>query len=384
MKFFHISDLHIGKKLRETDFTNDQIYILDKIIELVDLEKPDGILIAGDIYDRSVPPVHAIGVFDEFLTKLSMRDLHIFIISGNHDSPDRLNFGREILGKHKVHIAGAFKGELSFVELEDEYGPLIVYMLPYIKPSIVANYMTKEPVTSYEMAAQLVIDGANIDQSKRNILLAHQFVTNNGMEPDRSDSENISVGGLDNIDVSVFDAFDYVALGHIHGPQKIGRDTVRYSGTPLKYSFSECNHKKSVTCVTLLEKEDTTIKQLPLTPLRDLRIIKDTLENLLTLEKYTSKNCEDYIQAILTDEEDIYDPMGKLRTRYPNILFLEIQNTKNRNVTTDIFLPQGNVGERGLLDLFEEFFINQNNIPLTKEQKDILISIYEDSKEEML
>lgn len=384
MKFFHISDLHIGKKLRETDFTNDQIYILDKIIELVDLEKPDGILISGDIYDRSVPPVHAIGVFDEFLTELSKRDLHIFIISGNHDSPDRLNFGREILGKHKVHIAGAFRGELSFVELEDEYGPLTVYMLPYIKPSIVSNYMTKEPVSSYEMAAQLVIDSANIDRNKRNILLAHQFVTNNGMEPDRSDSENISVGGLDNIDVSVFDAFDYVALGHIHGPQKIGRDTVRYSGTPLKYSFSECNHKKSVTCVTFLGKEDIKIKQLPLTPLRDLRIIKDTLENLLTLEKYTSKNCEDYIQAILTDEEDIYDPMGKLRTRYPNVLFLEIQNTKNRNVTTDIFLPQGNVGERGLLDLFEEFFINQNNVPLTKEQKDILESIYEDSKEEML
>jgi len=385
MKLFHISDLHIGKRLRETDFIQDQIYILNQIVELVDKEQPDGIIMAGDIYDRSVPPAYAVSVFDDFLTKLARRDISIFVISGNHDSPERLNFGKTLFGKTKVHIAGTFEGKVERIEVRDEYGALYIHLLPFIKPSTVRNYMPEKDIdksiNTYEDAVKAVIDETQLDTDKRNLLVAHQYITNMGLEPERSDSELTSIGGLDFVDVSVFDQFDYVALGHIHGPQKIGRETVRYSGSPLKYSFSECNHKKSVTCITLREKGDILIDKLPLIPIRDLRVVKDTLDNLLNLEEYTKANCEDYLRVILTDEEDLYDPIGKLRTKYPNVVFLEIENTKHRESRMDAFLPSGNVRERNILDLFEEFYENQNNVPLSEEQRNILLSICEEMGE---
>lgn len=377
MKLLHISDLHIGKKFRETDFTQDQIHILNEIIEITDTEKPDGIIIAGDVYDRSVPPAGAVNIFDDFLTRLEMRNIHVFIISGNHDSPERLNYGKEILGKNRIYIAGTFKGELEKIVLEDEYGPLNMYLLPFIKPSVVSNYHRESNIESYETAAKLVIDAANIDISQRNILTAHQFVTNAGVEPEKSDSEVLSIGGLDNIDVSVFDSFDYVALGHIHRPQKIGRDEVRYCGTPLKYSFSECNHKKSITCMEIKEKDNITITQIPLHPVRDMRVIKDKLENLLHDSKHIGKNCEDYIHAIITDEEDIYDPIGKLRTVYPNILLLEVENTKT-SMNENSKSSASDVENKSPMDLFVEFYMNQNNVDLTDRQKSIMYEIFEE------
>lgn len=378
MKFLHISDLHIGKKLREADFTQDQIHILDEIIRIVDIEKPDAIMIAGDIYDRSVPPANAVNLFDDFLTKLEKRKLKVFIVSGNHDSPERLNYGKEILGKNQIYIAGTFRGELDKVVLEDEYGILNVYLLPYIKPSVVSNFYKEQEISTYEVAARVVIEASNIDQSQRNILIAHQFVTNAGVEPERSDSEVLSIGGLDNIDVSIFDAFDYVALGHIHGPQKIGRDTVRYSGTPLKYSFSECKQKKSVTCIDIGEKNQIQIGLIPLYPLKDMRVLKDKLDNLLYDKKYIESNCEDYIHAIITDEEDIYDPIGKLRTVYPNILLLEVENAKSKVNENSKTSASGDVASRSPMDLFREFYINQNNVDLTDTQEDILKQIMEE------
>ena len=377
MKLLHISDLHIGKKFRETDFTQDQIHILNEIIEITDTEKPDGIIIAGDVYDRSVPPAGAVNIFDDFLTRLEMRNIHVFIISGNHDSPERLNYGKEILGKNRIYIAGTFKGELEKIVLEDEYGPLNMYLLPFIKPSVVSNYHRESNIESYETAAKLVIDAANIDISQRNILTAHQFVTNAGVEPEKSDSEVLSIGGLDNIDASVFDSFDYVALGHIHRPQKIGRVTVRYCGTPLKYSFSECNHKKSITCMEIKEKGNITITQIPLHPVRDMRVIKDKLENLLHDSKHIGKNCEDYIHAIITDEEDIYDPIGKLRTVYPNILLLEVENTKT-SMNENSKSSASDVENKSPMDLFVEFYMNQNNVDLTDRQKSIMYEIFEE------
>lgn len=377
MKLLHISDLHIGKKFRETDFTQDQIHILNEIVEITDTEKPDGIIIAGDVYDRSVPPAGAVNIFDDFLTRLEMRNIHVFMISGNHDSPERLNYGKEILGKNRIYIAGTFKGELEKIVLEDEYGPLNMYLLPFIKPSVVSNYHRESNIDSYETAAKLVIDAANIDTSQRNILTAHQFVTNAGVEPEKSDSEVLSIGGLDNIDASVFDPFDYVALGHIHRPQKIGRVTVRYCGTPLKYSFSECNHKKSITCMEIKEKENITITQIPLHPVRDMRVIKDKLENLLHDSKHIGKNCEDYIHAIITDEEDIYDPIGKLRTVYPNILLLEVENTKT-SINENSKSSASDVENKSPMDLFEEFYMNQNNVDLTDSQKSIMYEIFEE------
>lgn len=378
MKFLHISDLHIGKKLREADFTADQIHILNEIISIAEEQKPDGILIAGDIYDRSVPPANAVNIFDDFLTKLDQRQIKVFMVSGNHDSPERLNFGKEILGKNDIYIAGTFTGKLDKIILEDNYGKLNVYLMPYIKPSSVSNYYQEEVIDSYECAAKFVIDKAEIDMEQRNILVAHQFVTNAGVEPEKSDSEMLSIGGIDNIDFTVFDSFDYVALGHIHGPQKIGRDTVRYSGTPLKYSFSECNHKKSVTCIEIKDKGDISISLIPLHPLKDMRVIKDNLNNLLQDRKYIGGNCEDYIHAIITDKEDIYDPIGKLRTVYRNILLLETNNTKssiNENSRTS---ASGDVTSRSPMDLFQEFFTNQNNVELNENQLKIMQDIFED------
>lgn len=375
MKFLHISDLHIGKKFRETDFTEDQIYILNEIIRIVDDIKPDGIFIAGDVYDRSVPTANAVNLFDDFLTRLELRSIRTFIISGNHDSPERLNFGKEIMGKNGIYIAGAFKGKPDRITLEDEFGSIYIYLLPFVKPSIVSYYLKDTDTSTYEKAVKAVIDAAQIDVTQRNILIAHQFVTNQGVEPEQSDSELLSVGGLDNIDVSVFEPFDYVALGHIHGPQKIGRETVRYCGTPLKYSFSECNHKKSVTCIEIGNKGEIKLTYLPLHPKRDMRIIKDNINNLLSDEKYTGMNCEDYIQAIITDEEDVYDPMGRLRTVYPNILILERENARTRINEDSRTSATGDVANRTPLDLFEEFFKNQNNVELNDRQRKIVMEI---------
>jgi len=378
MKFIHISDLHIGKKLREADFTLDQIHILDQIVGIVDAEKPDGIFIAGDIYDRSVPPANSVNIFDDFLTKLESRNIKVFIISGNHDSPDRLNFGKQIMGKNQIYIAGTFKGELDKIVLKDEYGYINVYLMPFIKPSIVSNFYRELEINSYEMAVKVVIDAAHIDQTQRNVLVAHQFITNIGVEPEKSESEILSIGGLDNIDVSVFDPFDYVALGHIHKPQKIGRETVRYSGTPLKYSFSECNHKKSVTCIEVNEKNDIKITKIPLRPIKDMRIMKDKLNNLLHDERYIGGNCDDYIYAIITDEEDIYDPIGKLRTVFSNVLLLEVENAKTSKNENSRTSASGDVATRSPMDLFVEFYTNQNNVDLTGTQKKIMLDIFDE------
>jgi len=376
MRFFHISDLHIGKKLHEVDITKDQEHILEEIIKMATKHKPDAIFIAGDVYDRSVPPASALNLFNDFITELESRDIKVFIISGNHDSPDRLQFAKEILEKNDIYIAGSFNGSLQKVVVEDEYGHVNVYMLPFIKPSIVSNFFKEEFIDSYEKAFRLVIEAQEIDLSERNILISHQFVTNQGVEPETSESEAIRVGGLDNIDVSAFDRFDYVALGHIHRPQKIGRETVRYSGTPLKYSFSECNHKKSVTMVDFGEKGDIKIDFLPLNPLKDMVILKDKLENLLTKEEYT-KHSNDYIAAIITDEEDLFDPIGQLRSVYKNTLQIEIENTKSQYVDHDL-VYSGDIKEKDPLDLFKEFYYMQNNEEMTDIQEKIILEILDE------
>lgn len=371
MRFFHISDLHIGKKLREKDISDDQVYILKEIIRLVDDHKPDGVLIAGDVYDRSVPPASALNIFNDFITELETRDVKVFIISGNHDSPDRLQFAKDILSKSDVYIAGSFDGHLDKVTMEDEYGKVNVYMLPFIKPSSVANFYKDEVVDSYDKALRLVIDSAKIDTDERNILISHQFVTNLGKEPETSESESVRIGGLDNIEVSAFDSFDYVALGHLHKPQKVGRETVRYCGTPLKYSFSEANHTKSVTMVSMEDKGKITINKLPLTPLKDMYIIKDTLDNLLQKQEYTQYS-DQYIYAIITDEEDLFDPIGQLRSIYDNILLLEIENRKSQYINDDLAY-EGDIKEKDPLELFKEFYFLQNNEEISDKQENILM-----------
>ena len=374
MKFFHISDLHIGKKLREMDISKDQEHIIQQIIKKADEYSPDAILIAGDIYDRSVPPASALNLFNDFITELESRDIKVFVISGNHDSPDRLQFGKSILKKNDVYIAGTFDGKLQKVELTDEYGDINIYMLPFIKPSTVSMFYKDEVIDSYDKAFRLVVEEAQVNQEERNVLISHQFVTYGSKEPETSESESIRIGGLDNIDVSAYEPFDYVALGHIHRPQKVGRETVRYCGTPLKYSFSEISSEKSITMVEMKEKKDISISKIPLTPLKDMRVIEDTLENLLHKPEYT-KYSKDYVSAIVIDEEELFDPIGQLRAVYDYLLLLEIKNTKSQYINEDIEYS-ADIKEKDPFELFKNFYYIQNNKEINKTQEKILLEVF--------
>ncbi len=375
MKLLHTSDLHIGKRVNEFSMIEDQEYILQQMLDIIDDHKPDGIMIAGDVYDRTVPTVEAVRLFDWFLTELNRRDQYIFIVSGNHDSADRLNFGGRIMEQNKIYIAGRFEGELDRLVLEDEHGPLNIYMLPFVKPVLVRPYYPE--VETYEDAVDSILKNANIDYKQRNILIAHQFIISGQNVPEQSESEAISIGGLDHIDASVFDGLDYVALGHLHGPQRIGQDTIRYAGSPLKYSFSEVKQKKSVTMVEMGEKGQVSFEKIPLTPIRDMREIKGEIDKLLDPENYSKANTMDYIRAILTDEEEIYDAIGKMRSVYPNIMRLELENSKSM-WNSDSRLIADDIESKTAMELFEEFYINQNNIPMSKGQKDIMLDLFEE------
>ncbi|MBH1940422.1 exonuclease SbcCD subunit D [Mobilitalea sibirica] len=375
MKFLHTSDLHIGKRVNEFSMLEDQEYILEQILNIVDEHKPEGILIAGDIYDKGIPGVEAVTLFDRFLTRLHKKGLAVFMVSGNHDSSERIDFGGRIMEENRIHIAGTYQGKLDRVTLSDEYGLLYIYLMPFVKPAIVRRYYPE--VETYQEAVEAILNHEEIDNSKRNILIAHQFITSGETRPEQCDSENISIGGLDNIDASVFEAFDYVALGHLHGPQRIGRDTIRYAGSPLKYSFSEAQQIKSVTLVTIAQKTEVTYEKLPLVPLRDMREIKGPMEALTDPKIYSQANTLDYIHATLTDEEDIYDPIGKLRSVYPNIMRLDFENRKTLwNV--DAKMAATDLEQKNDMELFEEFFEVQNNVPMSVEQKEIMQNLLEE------
>jgi len=375
MKLLHLSDLHIGKRVNEFSMLEDQRFILKKIISIVDEIKPDAILLAGDIYDRPMPATEAVELLDEFLTDIARRKLACFVISGNHDSVERMAFGASIMAGQGIHISKAFDGSLAPTILEDEFGPVHIFMLPYIKPANVRRFYPNEEIESYESAARTVIQNAELDPQKRNILLMHQFITSAGTEPERCESESLSLGGLDNIDVSVFDDFDYVALGHIHGPQRIGRDTVRYAGSPLKYSFSEARHNKSVTVVDLGEKGDVRISTIPLPFLRDFREIKGPMEELLKHSTYEGTNIEDYLHIILTDEEDILDAIGKLHTVYPNIMRLDYQN--KRSGAQSAAAAAEDIEKKTPVDLFREFYELQNGMEMDPVKTEIIRQLSE-------
>ncbi|NBJ14105.1 MAG: exonuclease SbcCD subunit D [Dehalobacter sp. 4CP] len=377
MKLLHTADLHIGKRVNEFSMLEDQKVMLEQILRITDEVQPDGLLLAGDIYDKSVPPGEAVGLLDEFLTELVARKLQIFLISGNHDSPERLNFGSRILQNNGLHIAGTFDGSLKYISLRDIYGPVHIYLLPYVKPAVVQAFYPGQDIASYEDAVRAVIASSDIDTRERNILVAHQFITSGSNEPERCDSETISVGGLNNIDASVFEAFDYVALGHLHGPQCIGRETVRYAGSPLKYSFSEARQQKSVTILEFAEKGKLGIHQIPLTALRDLREIKGPLAELLRTGTSQDQPSEDYIRAILTDENEIYDAIGQLRQVYPNIMRLDFANSRSRPEADSRSAAFGDVARKSRLELFEEFYLKQNNQEMSEEQHKIMQDILE-------
>ena len=379
MKIIHLSDLHLGKIVLEQSMIEDQKYILERIIDIIKKEEVEVVLIAGDIYDRSIPTVDAVNLLDDFLNKLTNMNLKVFIIAGNHDSKDRLNFASKLLESKNVYIEGSYTGNLKCITLNDKYGDLNIYMLPFVKPADVKPFFEEE-IDSYEGAVRLIIEKENIDKNKRNIILVHQFVTSGLESPERSDSENLSLGGIDNVDVSIFDSFDYVAMGHIHGPQKLKRETVRYAGSPLKYSFSECKHKKSVPVINFEENIEYKLEELK--PVKDMREIKGPIDQLLMEEIYSLGNTEDYIKAVLTDEEDIYDAIGKIRKVYPNVLKLEIENKKTTVNLDSKTAATGNIKERTELELFNEFYLNQNNIELTENQIKIMNEIIKEVNDE--
>ena len=373
MKFIHLSDLHLGKRISEYSMLEDQEYILTKIINIIDDESPHGVIIAGDIYDKSVPSAEAVALFDDFLYRLSKRKLKVFVISGNHDSPERIAFGSRLMEHGGIYVSPVYNGDVKPIKLEDEYGKINIWLLPFVKPVHVRRFNEDEQIESYTDAMKIAIGKLNVNKNERNIMVTHQFVTG----ADRTESEEISVGGTDNVDVSVFDSFDYTALGHIHRGQNCKSQKVRYSGTPLKYSFSESKDVKSVSVVELKEKGSLNVKTVPLVPMRDMLEIKGKYNEIMLRDFYNNTSYqEDYVHITLTDEEDIPDAAGKLRTVYHNLMKLDYDNLRTRSMNSiggaDIKL------QKSPLEHFAEFYQKQNNNPLTDKQSEFMKNLIEE------
>ncbi len=363
MKFIHLSDLHIGKRVNEFSMLDDQKYILGEILKITADEKPDAVLIAGDVYDKSIPPAEAVMEFDEFLEQLSKTTPAICIISGNHDSPERLSFGAGLLSLNGVHISRNYDGNIAPLTFTDEWGSVAVYMLPFIKPVHVRKCFPEAEINSYNDAVRYAVSEMNVNPAVRNVLVTHQFVTGG----ERCESEEMSVGGSDNVDASVFDVFDYTALGHLHGPQSMNNGHIRYSGSPLKYSFSEVNHKKSVSVVELKEKGNFTLRTVPLKPVRDMSILRGTYNELMSRSFYQGLNLGNYYHITLTDESDIPDAANRLRTVYVNLMHMGYDNVRTRSGGT---LPDIDAVEKGNpLELFADFYEKQNGKPMSEEQR---------------
>ncbi len=358
MRLLHISDLHIGKRVNEFSMIEDQKYILRQILAIADDQQADGVMIAGDIYDKPVPSAEAVQVFDWFLTALAVRGKQVYAVSGNHDSAERIAFGAQLMRGRGVFVSPVYRGDTAVYTAQDSYGELCLYLLPFIKPAVVRHALEDAPdidgktlPESYQDAVRLAVERMGVDVRKRNVLIAHQFVTGAG----RCDSEEVSVGGLDNVDADVFDVFDYVALGHIHSPQHLKRETVRYCGTPLKYSFSEAEQHKSVTVVELGEKGQVGISTVPLIPLHDMRRIRGTYLEVTARSFYQDMDTEDYLMRLEYDNS---------RTKQNR--FIECAEETR---------------QKSELELFAEFYELQNNRPMSGEQSAFAAQLIGECKE---
>lgn len=366
MKLLHLSDLHLGKRVNEFSMLEDQKYILNQILQIVINEQVNTVLIAGDVYDKSVPSAQAVALFDDFLTRLEALECTVLLIAGNHDSPERLAFGAHLLQKSRVYLSPVFDGRLTCCTLNDEYGELDVWLMPFLKPSVVRPFYPEDTMESYQDAAAVVLRSNPPHQGRRSILVAHQFVTG----AKTGGSEELSVGGAENIDAALFAAYDYVALGHIHSPQRVGRETVRYCGSPLKYSLSEARGTKSVTLITFNQPGEIDIKLCPLTPLHDLRTIRGTYDEVTARAFYEGTATDDYLYITLTDETEVLDAVGKLRSIYPNVMRVDYDNTRTRAGAS---MPEAAVQDEATpMELFCRFFEWQNEKPLTERQRALL------------
>lgn len=372
MKFLHLADLHLGKRVNGFSMLEDQAHILRQILAILDDEQPDGVLIAGDVYDKSVPSVEAVELLDDFLTELRARGVPVLLISGNHDSPERLAFGGRVMDSCGIHISPVYDGALAPVTLHDAFGPVHVWLLPFVKPAHVRRWFPDADIESYTDAVAVAVAHMDIDTAARNVLVTHQFVTGGA----RSGSEELSVGGTDNVDSGVFAPFDYVALGHLHGAQHIGRETIRYAGSPLKYSFSEARQHKSVTVVTLGEKGDVQVRTVALTPLRELREIRGSYDELTARSFYEHTTYRsDYLHLILTDEQDVFDAMSRLRTIYPYLMTLDYDNARTR-AAGGMPVP-AETEQRTPQELFEALYQRQNHRPMSDVQRAYIAQLME-------
>ncbi len=367
MKFIHLGDLHLGKSLGEFDLISDQEYLLDQVFKTAEEQQIKYIILAGDIYDRAIPSEAAVRLFDSFIRKIRMQGMEAFIITGNHDSDERLNFGSSLFEDSGIHIAAKFEGTLQHYALEDEYGAVNVYLLPFVKASLVRHYYPEETIETYEDAVRVIFEKTQIDPKERNIIVSHQFVAGKAADPAFAGSEGMavqSVGLVEKIGYDIFDDFDYAALGHIHKPQQIGREEVRYSGSLMKYSLREANDNKSYPVVTIEEKGNTKIELIPLEPKRNLRHIKGPMKQLLAPENVTDP--QDFIYATLTDEDMITDVMGIFQQTYPNTVKIEYENSHTREVMeTDITQVTEN---KTFPELAAEFYQQMYGCEITEEE----------------
>lgn len=378
----HLADLHLGKRVNGFSMMEDQEYILNRILEIMEEEQPDGLLIAGDVYDKTIPPAEAVRRMDDFLTAVAAKHVPVFLISGNHDSAERVAFGHQLMQGSGIWISPVYDGTIRHHTLEDRWGEVNIYLIPFLRPSVVRSFFPDVEIEDYTDALRTIIEDLQLDTSKRNVVLAHQFVTAAGALPETCDSEQLSVGGLDRVDGSVFSPFDYTALGHLHGPQRVGSETIRYAGSPLKYSFSELHQKKSVTVAELREKGVTEIRQIPLQPRREMIELRGTFEEILEEARKKGELQTDYYHMILTDETDVVDALSRLREYYPNIMLLDYDNRRTRSQKEVEQLDR--VEERTPGELFAALYEQQNGQEMDSDRKEYLDGLIREIWEEQV
>lgn len=378
----HLADLHLGKRVNGFSMMEDQEYILNRILEIMEEEQPDGLLIAGDVYDKTIPPAEAVRLMDDFLTAVAAKNVPVFLISGNHDSAERVAFGHQLMQGSGIWISPVYDGTIRHHTLEDRWGEVNIYLVPFLRPSVVRSFFPDAEIGDYTDALGTILEGLQLDTSKRNVVLAHQFVTAAGALPETCDSEQLSVGGLDRVDGSVFSPFDYTALGHLHGPQRVGSETIRYAGSPLKYSFSELHQKKSVTVAELREKGETEIRQIPLQPRREMIELRGTFEEILEEARKKGEPRTDYYHMILTDETDVVDALSRLREYYPNIMLLDYDNRRTRSQKEVEQMDR--VEERTPGELFAALYEQQNGQEMDSDRKEYLDGLIREIWEEQV
>lgn len=372
MKLVHLSDLHIGKRVFDYPFYEDQAYVLNQILNIIRSELPDAVAIAGDVYDKNIPSQEAIELFDDFIVKLATLKIPVFIISGNHDSAERLSFLSRLIDLSGIHFAPVYDGNVTPYAIKDEYGVVNIYMLPFVKPSSVRRFFVDENIESYTDAVNACVKKMGVKKGERNVIIAHQFVT--GAE--KSESEDIMVGGIDNVDACVFDDFDYVALGHLHRPQNVGSCRIRYCGTPIKYSFSEVNDVKGVTIVDMGATGEVTIKITPLKPLREMREIRGKYNEIMLKSFYDKTSYQnDYLKITLIDEDDVVNAVANLKTVYKNLMRLEYDNQRTKSAAESIDVADSE--RKTPLELFEDLYKKQQNRDLSEEQSQIVSKLIE-------